>query len=158
MVFPSIFSLSNIKTLKWKSRLVTVLQTDIHYAALTTVGDNPDGGVTLSKTRDGGEAHFVGFRLYQLSQVVCHELSFVDWSVHWDLLFPPALQPHLNMKRNHKRSTLLKQSLRSPDPVTTHINTQTFVCSSLQSYNFIPAFSLLFWCYNPQLCVLINCF
>lgn len=63
---------------------------------LTAVGDDTDGGVAFSETRDWGEAHLVGFRLYQFSQVMCHELSFVDRSIHRDLLLPPALQPHLD--------------------------------------------------------------
>ena len=80
-------------------------------SALTTVSDNPDGGVTLSETCDGGEAHLVGFRLYELSQVVRHEFSFVDCSVYRDLLLPPALQAHLDRRKNHKGFGLLKKSL-----------------------------------------------
>lgn len=67
--------------------------------ALTAVRDDPDGGVALSETRDGREAHLVGLRLHQLRQVVRHELSLVDGSVHGDLLLPPALQPHLHGRR-----------------------------------------------------------
>lgn len=86
-----------VKTLKqWKK-----------YVALTTVGDDTDGGVPLAETRDGREAHLVRLGLYQLSQVMRHELSFVDCSIHWDLLLPPALEPHLCRKKNHMRFGIL---------------------------------------------------
>lgn len=65
---------------------------------LTTVGDDPDRGVPLSKTSNGSETHLVGFRFYQLSQVVCHELPFADSISHRNLLLPPPLQAHLKGK------------------------------------------------------------
>lgn len=80
-------------------------------ATLTAVSDDPDGGVALTETRDGSEAHLVGLGPYEFSQVMRHELSFVDVSIHGDLLLPPTLQPHLVGKRNHKGFRLM--NLRS---------------------------------------------
>lgn len=79
----------------------------LHGTTLTAVSDDPDGGVALTETCDGSEAHLVGLGLYEFSQVMCHELSFVDGSIHGNLLFPPALQPHLVGKRNHKSFRLM---------------------------------------------------
>lgn len=58
---------------------------------------------------------------------MCHELSFVDGSVHGDLLLPPALQPHLKEKRNHESFGLIKRTKdTSSVSVFTYINMETF--------------------------------
>lgn len=88
----------------FRPAFMSLLETTLkrHFLTLTAVGDDPDGGVTVSKTIDGSETHLVRFGSYQLGKVVCHELPFADGITHRDLLLPPALQAHLKGKTSKK--------------------------------------------------------
>lgn len=100
--------------------------------ALTAVPDDPDGGVTLTKTRNRSEAHLVGLGSDELGQVVAHQLPLVDGPVHGDLLLPPTLQPHLD--RKSKSSCVNTDSLR----LTGHHPSDLKVPKALQLLDIQP--------------------
>lgn len=59
--------------------------------ALTTIGNNPDGRVSLSEPCDGRQSNQVRLRSDELRQIVSDQFSLLHVSIHRNLLFPPPL-------------------------------------------------------------------